>query len=186
VDVLVVIGDQKPPERLASKAHHVVRSPTADLSPDVVADVRARIPREVGVTGSTEEAGRAALALEKHGFPVTLVTDDEPADRPRLERAGIRVLSTGDSGPPMQVVDSLVDLVGDTPLVRLDRVGRDLECQLVAKLEQMNPGGSVKDRIALAMVEAAERDGLLKPGGTIVEPTSGNTGVGLALVAARR
>src|SRR5205085_7833573 len=73
-----------------------------------------------------------------------------------------------------------------TPLVRLDRVGRDLSCHLLAKLEFLNPGGSVKDRPARAMVEAAERDGLLKPGGTIVEPTSGNTGVGLAIVAARR
>jgi cystathionine beta-synthase len=70
--------------------------------------------------------------------------------------------------------------------VQLDRIGRGLRCQLVAKLEFMNPGGSVKDRIALSMVEAAERDGKLRPGGTIVEPTSGNTGVGLAIVAARR
>jgi cystathionine beta-synthase len=186
VDVLVVIGDQRPPERLSSRAHHVVRSPAADLSPELVADLRARIPREVGVTGAAEEAAKAALALEKHGFPVTLVIDGEPADRERLARAGIRVLPISDAGAPMQVVDSLVDLVGDTPLVRLDRVGRELECQLVAKLEQMNPGGSVKDRIALGMIEAAERDGLLRPGGTIVEPTSGNTGVGLAIVAARR
>ncbi|MGH2829059.1 MAG: cystathionine beta-synthase [Actinomycetota bacterium] len=86
----------------------------------------------------------------------------------------------------MDVVDSLVDLVGNTPMARLDRIGRDLECTLLAKLDMLNPGGSVKDRIALAMIEAAERDGLLKPGGTIVEPTSGNTGVGLAIVAARR
>jgi cystathionine beta-synthase len=70
--------------------------------------------------------------------------------------------------------------------VQLDRIGRGLRCRLVAKLEFMNPGGSVKDRIALSMVEAAERDGKLRPGGTIVEPTSGNTGVGLAIVAARR
>jgi len=84
------------------------------------------------------------------------------------------------------VADSLLDLVGDTPLVRLDRVGRDLACHLVAKLEFLNPGGSVKDRPAVAMLDAAERDGRLQPGGTIVEPTSGNTGVGLALVAARR
>ncbi|MDQ6615914.1 MAG: cystathionine beta-synthase [Actinomycetota bacterium] len=86
----------------------------------------------------------------------------------------------------MDVADSLVDLFGHTPLVRLDRLGRDLSCHLVAKLEYLNPGGSVKDRPALAMIEAAEAAGLLKPGGTIVEPTSGNTGVGLALVAARR
>ena len=86
----------------------------------------------------------------------------------------------------MDVAESLLQLVGNSPLVQLDRIGRGLRCQLVAKLEFMNPGGSVKDRIALSMVEAAERDGKLRPGGTIVEPTSGNTGVGLAIVAARR
>ncbi|MEY2469803.1 MAG: cystathionine beta-synthase [Actinomycetota bacterium] len=86
----------------------------------------------------------------------------------------------------MEVADSLLDLVGNTPMVRLDRMGKDLSCQLIAKLEFLNAGGSVKDRPAVAMIDAAERDGLLKPGGTIVEPTSGNTGVGLAIVAARR
>ncbi|MBO0694265.1 MAG: cystathionine beta-synthase [Acidimicrobiaceae bacterium] len=86
----------------------------------------------------------------------------------------------------MEVADSLLDLIGETPLVRLDRIGRDLRCQLLAKLEFMNPGGSVKDRPALRMIEAAEDSGTLQPGGTIVEPTSGNTGVGLAIVAARR
>ncbi len=86
----------------------------------------------------------------------------------------------------MEVADSLLDLVGNTPMVRLDRMGKGLPCQLVAKLEFMNAGGSVKDRPAVAMIDAAERDGLLQPGGTIVEPTSGNTGVGLAIVAARR
>jgi cystathionine beta-synthase len=86
----------------------------------------------------------------------------------------------------MEVADSLLDLVGNTPLVRLDRVGKRLDCQLLAKCEFLNGGGSVKDRPAVAMVDAAERAGLLHPGGTIVEPTSGNTGVGLAIVAARR
>src|SRR3954451_8260926 len=86
----------------------------------------------------------------------------------------------------MDVADSLIDLVGNTPLVRLGRVGRDLECALLAKLELFNPGGSVKDRPAVAMIDAAERDGLVKPGGTIVEPTSGDTGAGLAIVAAQR
>ncbi|MBV8161173.1 MAG: pyridoxal-phosphate dependent enzyme, partial [Acidimicrobiia bacterium] len=86
----------------------------------------------------------------------------------------------------MDVASSLLDLVGNTPMVRLDRIGRSLSCHLLAKLEFLNPGGSVKDRPAIAMVEAAERAGLIGPGGTIVEPTSGNTGVGLALVAARR
>jgi cystathionine beta-synthase len=86
----------------------------------------------------------------------------------------------------MEVAESLLDLVGNTPLVRLSRIGKGLSCQLVAKLEFLNAGGSVKDRPAVAMIDAAERDGRLKPGGTIVEPTSGNTGVGLAIVAARR
>ena len=79
---------------------------------------------------------------------------------------------------------TVLDLVGRTPLVRLQRVGSELDPTLLAKLEYMNPGGSVKDRIGLRMIEDAEREGRLKPGGTIVEPTSGNTGVGLAIVAA--
>jgi cystathionine beta-synthase len=79
---------------------------------------------------------------------------------------------------------TVLDLVGSTPIVRLDRLSRDVPGTLLAKLEYLNPGGSVKDRIGLAMIEAAERDGRLRPGGTIVEPTSGNTGVGLAIAAA--
>jgi cystathionine beta-synthase len=84
----------------------------------------------------------------------------------------------------MQVHDSILDAVGGTPLVRLARLGRGLAPTLLAKVEYLNPGGSVKDRIGLTMVERAERSGRLKPGGTIVEPTSGNTGAGLAIVAA--
>jgi cystathionine beta-synthase len=79
---------------------------------------------------------------------------------------------------------SVINLVGDTPIVRLDRIGAAVEPTILAKLEYLNPGGSVKDRIGLAMIEAAEREGKLRPGGTIVEPTSGNTGVGLAIAAA--
>ncbi|HEY5980639.1 MAG TPA: cystathionine beta-synthase [Microlunatus sp.] len=86
----------------------------------------------------------------------------------------------------MEYVTSLIDLVGNTPLVQLRRVTGDLEPLVLAKVEYLNPGGSVKDRIAVKMIEAAEREGLLKPGGTIVEPTSGNTGVGLAIVAQAR
>ena len=86
----------------------------------------------------------------------------------------------------MDVADSVLDLIGNTPMVRLRRLGRDLSCDLLAKVETTNPGGSVKDRPAVAMIDAAERAGLLKPGGTIVEPTSGNTGAGLAIVAAQR
>ncbi|HTP53728.1 MAG TPA: pyridoxal-phosphate dependent enzyme [Thermoplasmata archaeon] len=87
---------------------------------------------------------------------------------------------------PARPVGSILDLIGNTPLVPLRRVGAELPYRLVAKLEFLNPGGSVKDRIGTQMVEEAERDGRLKPGGTIVEATSGNTGVGLALVAAVR
>ena len=89
----------------------------------------------------------------------------------------------------MHYAESILDLVGDTPLVRISRLTRDLgpadrQPLILAKLEMLNPGGSVKDRIGLPMIEAAERAGLLKPGGTIIEPTSGNTGHGLAIAAA--
>jgi cystathionine beta-synthase len=80
--------------------------------------------------------------------------------------------------------ESILDLVGNTPLVRLQKVAAGLKPTILAKLEQLNPGGSVKDRIGLTMIEEAERTGQLKPGGTIIEPTSGNTGHGLAMVAA--
>src|SRR2546422_1400571 len=85
---------------------------------------------------------------------------------------------------PMTIHDSVLELIGGTPLVRLRRLPRPGGAVVVAKVESRNPGGSVKDRIALAMIEDAERTGALKPGGTIVEPTSGNTGIGLAMVAA--
>src|SRR5437588_218545 len=84
----------------------------------------------------------------------------------------------------LRFADSVLDLIGRTPVVRLNRLPNPGGAVVVAKVESLNPGGSVKDRIALAMVEDAERRGILKPGGTIVEPTSGNTGIGLALAAA--
>lgn len=84
------------------------------------------------------------------------------------------------------VVDNVLSLIGNTPLVRLRRVVPEGSAAVWAKCEQLNPGGSVKDRIALAMIEAAERAGRIKPGDTVVEPTSGNTGIGLALVCARK
>lgn len=85
-----------------------------------------------------------------------------------------------------KIVNSVLELVGDTPMVELERLGRDAGAvaRVVAKVELFNPAGSVKDRVALAMVERAEADGALRPGATIIEPTSGNTGVGLALVSA--
>jgi cysteine synthase A len=91
--------------------------------------------------------------------------------------------------PPLSrpaIAESVLDLIGGTPLVRLNRVRPRHGAELLAKVESLNPGGSVKDRIAISMVEAAERDGRLRPGATLVEPTSGNTGIGLAMVAAAR
>ncbi len=85
---------------------------------------------------------------------------------------------------PVSVASSPLDLIGHTPVVRLNRLPGKNDAEVWAKLENFNPGGSVKDRICLAMIEAAEKEGRIKPGDTIVEPTSGNTGIGLALVAA--
>ena len=84
---------------------------------------------------------------------------------------------------PGTVRDSILDTIGNTPLVKLGRIGAGLRPLIVAKLEVFNPGGSIKDRVAVALIEAAERDGRLRPGGTIIEPTSGNTGTGLAIAA---
>lgn len=83
-----------------------------------------------------------------------------------------------------KIVNNILELTGDTPIVKLNKVVPEDAADVYVKLESYNPAGSVKDRIALAMIEQAEKDGLLKPGGTIVEPTSGNTGVGLAFVGA--
>src|SRR6478735_8940234 len=114
---------------------------------------------------------------------VAIVADHGPG-RSRFRAAGTA------SGPcedgPVKFAEHIVDLVGDTPLVKLGSVTEGIAATVLAKVEYLNPGGSVKDRIALKMVEAAEASGELKPGGVIVEPTSGNTGVGLALVAQRR
>lgn len=86
----------------------------------------------------------------------------------------------------MTVVNNIVDLIGKTPIVKLNQTADENSADIYVKLESFNPGSSVKDRIALAMVEQAEADGLIKPGDTIIEPTSGNTGIGLALVAAAK
>src|SRR5450756_2275546 len=84
----------------------------------------------------------------------------------------------------MNCADSILDTVGNTPLVCLHKVAAELPVTVLAKVEALNPGGSIKDRIGIAMVTDAERRGVLSPGGTIIEATAGNTGVGLALVAA--
>ena len=86
----------------------------------------------------------------------------------------------------LDIADSVLDLIGKTPMVKLPRIGKETACSIVAKLETTNPGGSSKDRPAVTMIDEAEEAGLLLPGGTIIEPTSGNTGVGLAIVAAQR
>ncbi|HVM55787.1 MAG TPA: cystathionine beta-synthase [Acidimicrobiales bacterium] len=185
MDVLVVVGDATPPPRLLVKVRHVVAVADDAPHPELIADLRSRIPRLVAVLGAGEHGAGVAATLHGAGLPVEYHTDDERAgDDPRL--AGVPIRPVTDRGAPIDAADSLLDLVGHTPLVRLDRTARHLSCQLLAKLELLNPGGSVKDRPAVTMIDAAERDGRLQPGGTIVEPTSGNTGVGLAIVAARR
>ena len=83
----------------------------------------------------------------------------------------------------MKVHNSIIDTIGNTPMVKLNKIGKELPCQLLAKVEYFNPGNSMKDRMAVKMVEDAEKAGTLKPGGTIIEGTSGNTGMGLALAA---
>jgi cysteine synthase A len=85
-----------------------------------------------------------------------------------------------------RIYDNICQLIGRTPIVRANRIGKEGWAEILVKLESFNPGGSVKDRIGLGMIEAAEKEGRLKPGGTIVEPTSGNTGIGLAMVGAAR
>src|SRR5687768_18411462 len=84
----------------------------------------------------------------------------------------------------MLFYDNVLGLIGRTPLVKLNRLTRGVKATVLAKMENLNPGFSVKDRIGVSMIEAAEKEGILKPGGTIVEATSGNTGIGLALAAA--
>jgi cysteine synthase A len=84
----------------------------------------------------------------------------------------------------MMIYDNILETIGRTPIVRINRIARDLPCQLYAKCEFFNPGGSIKDRIGYAMVEEAEKSGRIKPGDTLIEPTSGNTGIGIALAGA--
>jgi cystathionine beta-synthase len=186
MDVLVVVDAAPVPTRLAIRARRRVDVTAGPLASGTIADLRAHIPRLVGVIGAATTAGAAHAAdvarqLHQAGLPVTVYSDVPVNAGP-----GIEINPVTDPGPPMDAADSLIELIGNTPLVRLDRIARDLSAQLLAKLEFLNPGSSTKDRPALAMIDAAEADGRLRPGGTIVEPTSGNTGVGLAIVAARR
>jgi cystathionine beta-synthase len=180
MDLLVVVGDAVPPARLAARARRTTHLAADDDLLALLADLRGHIPRRVGVLGRGTEAGRVAQELHRRGLPVVLHSDDD------VTIDGVPRVRITDMGGAMDVADDLVALIGNTPMMRLDRTARDLDCHLLAKLELYNPGFSSKDRPALAMILSAERDGRLQPGGTIVEPTSGNTGVGLAIVAARR
>ena len=186
LDVLLVVEPFRPSSVLTARARRVVRVAPHESTPSLIGELRGIIPGLVGVVGDTA-AGRVSVAVEiakevQHaGFPTVLFADDAS-----LAPAGVVAHPLTDPGPAMEVAETVLDLVGHTPMVRLDRIGRDLPCHLLAKLEYLNPGGSVKDRPAREMLDAAERDGLLTRGGTIVEPTSGNTGVGLATVAAVR
>jgi cystathionine beta-synthase len=180
VDLLVVVGDATPPPRLAARARRTVHVTPGEPLLTLIADLRSHIPRRIGVLGAGAEAAPVARELHERGLPVVLHTDDDVA----VDQ--VPTLRVTDAGPLMGVADDLVSLIGHTPMMRLDRTARDLDCHLLAKLELYNPGFSSKDRPALKMIESAEADGRLQPGGTIVEPTSGNTGVGLAIVAARR
>ncbi|HBB57608.1 MAG TPA: cystathionine beta-synthase, partial [Chitinophagaceae bacterium] len=83
----------------------------------------------------------------------------------------------------MDIKNNILETIGNTPLIRLNKLAKDVVCPVLAKVDYFNPGNSIKDRMALKMVEVAEQDGRLKPGGTIIEGTSGNTGMGLALAA---
>jgi cystathionine beta-synthase len=180
MDLLVVVGDAVPPTRLASRARRTTHVEVGAPLLNLIADLRGHIPRRVGVVGRGDEAGPVADELHQRGLPVVLHTDDD------VTVDGVPVVALTDRGEPMDVADDIVQLIGNTPMIRLDRTARDVDCHLLAKLELYNPGFSSKDRPALLMIESAERDGRLQPGGTIVEPTSGNTGVGLAIVAARK
>jgi cystathionine beta-synthase len=181
MDQLVAVGEVQVPNHLAARVRRIVRHRGDAPSAPLVADLRTHLPARVLVVGAGDETARLATELREHGLPVVVYTDDDLTITDGVERRWLT-----DPHGSMDVADDLLDLIGNTPMMRLDRTGRDLDCHLLAKLELFNPGFSSKDRPALAMVDAAEREGLLQPGGTIVEPTSGNTGVGLAIVAARR
>src|SRR5277367_4697289 len=118
----------------------------------------------------------------------SLATSEFIGEGVRHAEGGAPMASTVPSSGTSKLVycESALDAIGHTPLVKLNKVVDGAACLVLAKVEYVNPGGSVKDRPAVAMLDAAERQGLLKPGGTIVEPTSGNTGTGLAMAAAIR
>ncbi len=130
-----------------------------------------------------------AKLVEQGRLAKTALPGGQTGYRPAPARGGLGrglrpiVATMTPTATTSEIKDSILDTVGETPLVRLSRIGHGCAPQIVAKVEYFNPGGSIKDRVAMRMVEAAERDGRLRPGGTIIEPTSGNTGTGLAIAA---
>src|SRR5688572_15770128 len=130
MDLLVVVGDVEVPRRLAARARRTARVDPGDDLTSLVADLRSHIPRRVGVLGRGAEAAPIAVALHHKGLPVVLHTDDDAT-----VEAGIPRFPITDAGPPMDVADDLVALIGNTPIVRLDHTARDIDCHLLAKLE---------------------------------------------------
>ncbi len=121
------------------------------------------------------------------GLDTPLAEQDQVSIIPAMAGGAKKAIpTTAPAVGPEAIFDSVLDVVGNTPMVRLHRVVRGVRAEVVAKLEFLNPGGSVKDRIGITMIDEAERSGTLRPGGTIIEATSGNTGVGLAIAAAIR
>src|SRR6266568_6272367 len=128
----------------------------------------------------------SSIARGDHpGIPASDPSRDSEASRP-ASNPGRRVLYRARLGRVVEYLRDILEAIGRTPLIRLNAVSKGHQPLILAKAEFLNPGGSVKDRIGIAMIDSAEKKGLLRPGGTIVEPTSGNTGLGLALVAALR
>ncbi|CAG0915194.1 unnamed protein product [Notodromas monacha] len=142
------------------------------------------------VTPRTSESENSASSLSvlKSSLKMEFIPPDAPS-KCKWARDGDPTTSPHQiiSSPRgFHALDSILDCIGNTPIVKINKVGKDLDCDIYAKLEFLNPGGSVKDRIGLRMVQEAERSGLIKPGYTLIEPTSGNTGIGIALAAAVR
>lgn len=174
-NVLLLLGDRRSP-RLEARARRVIRVPSSagdgELSSVLGLETLAWLRhRNLPVMVAGEGSSLIVEQLAQHGVAAVEVTAaNEPAA----------------TTPGMDVADDVLSLIGNTPMVRLDRLYSDSPALVLGKLEAANPGGSIKDRVGVSLIDAAERDGLLVPGGHIVEPTSGNTGVGLAMVAARR
>ena len=140
MDILLVVDAAEVPERLSARARRRVDVDHGPLPPEIIADLRAHIPRSVGLVAPDSDEGRVQLARYRRPAPPGRTTrrGAERRTRSRSVRPS-RSDPISDPGPTIQAVDSLLDLVGDTPLVRLDRIGRDLPGQLLAKLEFLNP-----------------------------------------------